>query len=295
MPRAIWSGTISFGLVNVAVKLHTATEEKDVSFHQLQEKTGDRIRVKRVSEETGREVDYEDIVKGYEVSKGKHVIVTPEELESVDPGPKRTVAIEDFVGLEEIDPIYFVKTYYVAPADAEGSKKAYVLLRDAMRKSNRVAIGRFVMRTKQYLVAIRPMDDVLILTTLYFSDEVRSWKDLDVPGKVKVSVRELDIALRLIDSLTTAWKPERYDDTYRTKLLKLIKDKAKGKEIVVEPEERPAPVTDLLAALEESVRAARAGRARGTKKAASQSRTSTSRAKKASRPPTSRSRAKKAS
>jgi DNA end-binding protein Ku len=260
MPRAIWSGTISFGLVNVPVKLFTATEEKDVAFHQFQEKTGARIKNKRVSEKTGKEVDFKEIVKGYEVTKGKFVMVTPEELESVDPGPKRTIEIEDFVELAEIDPIYFVKTYYLAPDEGEGAQRAYALLREAMTKSGRVAIGRFVMSTKQYLVALRPMEKVLTLSTLYFSDEVRDWKDLDVPGSIKLKPRELEIADRLIDSLTTTWKPERYEDTYRERVLKLVKDKAKGKEIVVEEEAAPAPVTDLLAALEASVKEARGKR-----------------------------------
>src|SRR4051812_41839547 len=155
MPRAIWSGSISFGLVNVPVKLHTATEEKDVHFHQLAEKTGDRIKMKRVSEKSGREVDFDDIVKGYEVSKGKYVVVTPDELSSVDPGQTKTIEIEDFVELEEIDPIYFVKTYYLAPDKGQGASHAYALLRDAMAKTDKVAIGRFVLRTKQYLVALR--------------------------------------------------------------------------------------------------------------------------------------------
>ncbi|MEN3272932.1 MAG: end-binding protein Ku, partial [Actinomycetota bacterium] len=238
MPRAIWSGTISFGLVNVPVKLHTATEEKDVAFHQFSEK-GDRIKNKRVSEKTGREIDFKDIVKGYEVSKGKFVIVTPEELESVDPGPRRTIEIEDFVELSEIDPIYYVKTYYLAPDKSEGASRAYALLREAMSKSDKVAVGRFVMRTKQYLVALRPLDKVLTLTTLYFSDEVRDWRDLDVPGAIKLQPREMEIAERLIDSLTTKWKPEKYDDTYRARVLKLMKDKAKGKEIVLEEHEEP--------------------------------------------------------
>ena len=283
MPRALWSGTISFGLVNVPVKLFTATEEKDVSFHQLSEK-GDRIKNKRVSEKTGREIDFKDIVKGYEVSKGKFVIVTPEELESVDPGPRRTIEIEDFVALSEIDPIYYVKTYYLAPDDSEGATRAYALLREAMSKSDRVAIGRFVMRTKQYLVALRPLDDVLTLTTLYFSDEVRDWKDLDVPGAVKLQAREMEIAERLIDSLTTTWKPEKYEDTYRERVLKLVKEKAKGKEIVVEEREEPAKVTDLLAALEASVKEARGKRASARTKTTSTSRATKARkaAKKAS-------------
>jgi DNA end-binding protein Ku len=277
MPRAIWSGTISFGLVNVPVKLHTATAEKDVAFHQLAEKTGDRIKNKRVSEKTGREVDFKDIVKGYEVSKGRYVVVTPEELESVDPGTRRTIEIEDFVSLAEIDPIYYVKTYYLAPDRGEGAERAYALLRTAMQKSERVAIGRFVMRTKQYLVALRPMDKVLTLSTLYFADEVRDRKDLDVPGTIKLQPREMEIAERLVDSLTTKWKPEKYEDTYRKRVLKLVKDKAKGKEIVVEPEAKPAPVTDLLAALEASVKAAR-----GKRSATARRPTKATRARKAS-------------
>jgi DNA end-binding protein Ku len=276
MPRSIWSGTISFGLVNVPVKLHTATEEKDIHFHQFAEKSGDRIKNKRVSEKTGKEVEFKDIVKGYEVKKGEYVIVTPEELESVDPGPRKTIEIEDFVDLEEIDPIYFEKTYYVAPDSGEGSKRAYALLRDAMQKANKIAIGRFVMRTKQYLVAIRAFDDVLALSTLYFSDEVRPAKDLDAPGKVKVAPREMEIAMRLIDSLSSSWKPEKYEDTYRERVLKLVKDKAKGKDIVVEEREEPAKVTDLLAALEASVTEARgkrtAAKSAGTRRKAAATR-----------------------
>jgi len=257
MPRAIWSGSISFGLVNVPVKLFSATEQKDVAFHQFAEGTDDRIRNKRVNERTGKEVEYKDIVKGYEVSKGKYVIVTPEELESVEPGQTKTIDIEDFVALSDVDPIYFEKTYYVAPDDGDGPKRAYALLREAMKKSDKIAVGRFVMRTKQYLVALRPIDDVLALTTLYFADEIRERKDLEVPGKVKIADREMDIAMRLIDSLTSPWKPERYEDTYREEVLKLVKAKAKGKEIVTEKEAPAAPVTDLLAALEASVAEAR--------------------------------------
>jgi DNA end-binding protein Ku len=268
MPRAIWSGSISFGLVNVPVKLHSATEEKDIHFHQFAEKSGDRIRNKRVSEKTGREVEFKNIVKGYEVKKGEYVIVTPDELESVDPGPRKTIEIEDFVDLDEIDPIFYEKTYYVAPDKGDGASHAYALLREAMRKSNKVAVGRFVMRTKQYLVSIRPMDkeNVLALSTMYFGDEVRPAKDIDVPGKLKIAPREMDIAQRLIDSLSADWKPEKYADTYREKVLKLVKDKAKGKEIVVEEQEKPAPVTDLLAALEASVKEAR-GKRRASKPA----------------------------
>jgi len=257
MARAIWSGTISFGLVNVPVKLYTATEEKDISFNQFDERSGERIRMKRVREDNGREVAYENIVKGYETSKGKYVMVTPEELEAVDPGPRRTIELEDFVDLDEIDPIYFVKTYYVGPDGSDTVRHAYALLREAMRKSNRAGIGRFVFRTKQYLVAIRPLEDVLALTTLYFADEVRNAKEVGAPGKLKLSPKEMQIATRFIDAQTTTWKPERYDDTYRESVMKLIRDKSKGKEITVEKAEKPAPVTDLVAALEASLKGTR--------------------------------------
>ena len=265
MPRSIWTGAISFGLVNVPVKLYSATEDKDIHFNQFQKDTGERIRYKRVAEGTGEEVEYEDIVKGYEKSKGRFVIVTPEELESVEPGKGRTIEIEDFVGLDELDPIYFEKTYYLAPQEGAGADKAYALLREAMEKANKVAIGRFVMRTKQYLTALRPSGNLLLLETMFFPDEIRSTKELEDMAKgAKVSDRELKVAEQLIDSLTTEWDPERYHDTYRERVLDLIEQKAKGEEVVVEKSEAPeSNVVDLLAALEASLAAAGKG---GSKK-----------------------------
>ncbi len=266
MPRAIWSGSISFGLVNVPVKLYSATESKDVHFNQFQEGTGRRIHNKRVAEGTGREVEYEDIVKGYELNKGKYVMVTPEELESVEPGKTRTIEIEDFVNLAEIDPIYFEKSCYLAPAGE--AKKSYALLREAMERAGRIAIGRFVMRTKQYLAAIRPSGKVLVLETMFFGDEVRDTKDLDLPGKVKLAPRELQIAERLIDSLTTKFDPAAYKDTYRERVMSLIKRKQKGEDIVIEErEEPPDKATDLMAALEASITNIRDARDRKGKKA----------------------------
>jgi len=262
MPRAIWTGAISFGLVNVPVKLYSATESKDVSFHQLEKDTGKRIDHRRFATGTDREVDYDDIVKGYEVSKGKYVVVTPEELESVDPGRSRTIDIEDFVALEDIDPVYYERSYYLAPAGDEGAK-AYRLLREALRRTERVAVGRFVMRTKQYLGAIRVSGDVLVLETLFFGDEIRDTGDLDLPATGRLSDRELRIAEQLIDSMTVDFDPSAYADTYREKVLELIEQKAEGKEIAVEPDAELAPVTDLLAALEASLEDARAGRERG--------------------------------
>lgn len=262
MPRSIWTGAISFGLVNVPVKLYSATEDKDIHFNQFQKGTGERIRYKRVAESGGDEVEYDDIVKGYEVSKGRFVMVEPEELEAVEPGKSRTIEIEDFVELDDVDPIYFEKTYYLAPSGS-GADKAYALLREAMAKANKVAIGRFVMRTKQYLVALRPAGKLLFLETMYFPDEIRATKELE--GEVKgarVGDRELKVAEQLIDSLTTEWNPGRYHDTYRERVLELIDQKAKGEEVVIEKPEAPeSNVVDLLAALEASL--ASAGKGRG--------------------------------
>jgi DNA end-binding protein Ku len=261
-PRAIWSGSISFGLVNVPVKLFSAVKQKDIHFNQLEEKTGAHIKYKRVSEKTGKEVDYDDIVKGYELAKGRYVTITADELASVAPRASRTVDIEDFVEIDEIDPIYFENTYYLAP-DGEGAAKAYALLLKGMEKTSRIAIGRFVMRTKEYLCAIRPFDGVLALNTMLFPDEVV--EKADVPGvpdrKAAVGDKELKIATSLIESLSTSFKPSAYKDTYREQVLEMIERKAKGQEIVLpeEPEEK-AEVVDLLAALEASIEAAKKGR-----------------------------------
>jgi DNA end-binding protein Ku len=262
MPRAIWSGSISFGLVNVPVKLYSAVHHQNLAFHQFQEGTNARIRNKRVSEKTGREVPYEDIVKGYEVEKGHYVMLDSEELAEFTPRATRTIDIEDFVSLDDIDPIYYDATYYLAPEKTEGARKAYVLLRDAMEKRGRVAIGRLVMRTKQYLAAIRPFEGALTLSTMLFHDEVVPISEIDdVPtgrGAPKAAPAELKMAAQIIDSLTNEWNPGRYEDTYRVQVLDYLKKKAAGEEIVVEeaPEEE-ATVTDLMAALEASLEAAK--------------------------------------
>jgi DNA end-binding protein Ku len=285
MARAIWSGSISFGLVNVPVKVYTAVRQKDIHFTQLDEK-GDRIRYKRVSEKTGREVDYEDIKKGYEVDKGSYVVVEPEDLEAARPEATRTIEITDFVELDEIDPIYFDHTYYLAPATKDkGAAKAYALLLEAMEKQGKVAIGTVVMRNKQYLAAIRPREGVLVMSTMLFPDEVVAPDEVpDVPDRMpSVSDREVKMASQVIDALTTEWDPERYHDDYRQQVLQLIREKAKGKEIVVAKDKpQEAKVVDLMAALEASLEAAKgrkapAARARrpssrkasGTKKASS--------------------------
>jgi DNA end-binding protein Ku len=264
MPRSIWNGSLSFGLVNVPVQLFSSVEQKDIAFHEFQAGTGARIRHKRVSEKTGREVDYSDIEKGYETAKGKYVMLTREELESVEPGKSRTIDIEDFVELSEIDPIFFEKPYYLAPQ--KGAEKPYALLRAALEDSERVAIARFVMRTKQYLAAVRAAGDMLVLETMHFPNEIRDTKGLNVPKRTKVPDKELRIAEQLIDSMTVAWKPERYEDTYRARVLDLIRRKGKGQEIEVEkPEREESNVVDLVEALQRSLDAKAKGRPRARK------------------------------
>jgi DNA end-binding protein Ku len=265
MARAIWSGSISFGLVNVPVKVYSAVHHQDISFHQLEESTGARVRNKRVSEKTGKEVAYEKIVKGYEFSKGKYVTITQEEMEDFKPETTRTIDIEDFVELDDIDPIFYDHTYYLAPASKDGgATKAYALLLEAMQKKQKVGIGKVVMRTKQYLAAIRPLENgVLALSTMLFDDEIVPKSDIaELPSRTpSVSDRELKMASELIESLSSEWKPSKYKDTYRAELLALIKRKAKGEEIVVEDDKAPTAdkVLDLMAALEASLEANKKG------------------------------------
>ena len=259
----MWSGAISFGLVNVPVKLYSAVSRKNVRFHQLNGKTGHRIAQKRVDSSTGDEVNYEDIVKGYELTKERYVVITPEELESLDPEKSRTIDIEDFVDLADIDPVYYDHPYYLVPD--KGAAKAYGLLLGAMEQSGKVAVARVVLRSKEHLVAIRPAPgNVLTMETMLFADEVVSPEELDdLPdGKeLKATQRELTMAQQLIDSLSSDFEPGKYRDEYRERVLELIEQKASGQEIAMpsEPEE-PAAVPDLMAALEASLAAAQGGK-----------------------------------
>lgn len=258
MARSIWSGSISFGLVNVPVKLFTAVRKKDVHFNQLHAKDGARISQKRVCSADGEEVPWDEIAKGYEIAPGQYVMIDPSELDALDPEATHTVDIEDFVALDEIDPLFFDSSYYLVP-DERGAK-AYRLLLDAMHETGRVGIARVVMRTKQYLCAVRPVGEALVLTTMNFEDEVVPREEIDgLPGPQDgVSARELRMAHQLIESLTTEFEPGRYSDTYREEVLALIDRKAEGQEIVVpEAPEKPAPVIDLMAALEASLEAAK--------------------------------------
>jgi DNA end-binding protein Ku len=261
MPRSIWSGAISFGLINVPVKLYSAVSRKTVRFHQLNGDTGVRIQQKRIDPSTGEEVSYDQIVKGYELTKDRYVVVTPDELEALDPEKTRTIDIEDFVDLEEIDPVYYDQPYYLVPD--KGAAKAYGLLLNAMRESDKVAIARVVLRTKEQLVAIRPAEDVLMMETMIFADEVVSpeaIEELPDAKDLKVSDRELKMAEQLIASLSTDFEPEKYKDSYRDKVLDLVERKAQGEEIAVQPEaEKPSKVPDLMAALEASLAAVKSG------------------------------------
>jgi DNA end-binding protein Ku len=262
MARSIWTGAISFGLVTVPVKLYSAVSRKTVRFHQLNGQTGVRIAQRRVDPSTGDEVAYDDIVKGFELSPDRYVRIEPEELESLEPKKTKTIDIEDFVELADIDPIFYDHPYYLAPG--AGGAKPYRLLLDAMRETGKVAIARVVIRQKESLVAVRPMrdGDVLGMSTMLFADEVvdpGKVDELEAVGEVETSKRELDIAKQLVDSLAGDFEPERYHDSYREQVMDLIERKAAGEEIAVQPaaEEEEEPVPDLMAALKASLDAVR--------------------------------------
>src|SRR5262245_58639000 len=264
MPRAMWSGAISFGLVNIPIKLFNAVSRKSVSFNQIDTRTGSRINNRKVSAADGDEVPNEAIAKGYQLSSGEYVLIGDDELGALDPVASRSIDIEQFVDLDEIDPMFYDNAYYVAP-DAV-ARKPYALLTRAMEEEGKVAIARFVMRSKQYLAAIRPADGVLIMSTMVYADEINDPAELfdgDDLRDVDVSERELKMASSLVESLTEPFEPERYEDTYRKQVLELIDRKASGEEIVAAP--APAAeekVVDLMAALEASVKEAKAARTR---------------------------------
>ena len=266
MARAIWSGYINFGLVSVPVGLFSATKEHEVDFHQFQRGTSDRIRNKRVNERTGREVDYDKIVKGHDVGGGEYVIVEQEELADIAPGRSRSLEISTFVDLDEIDPIHFQKTYYLGPSDEENAS-SYGLLRDALARTNRAGIATFVMRGKEYLASIRADGKVLKLHTMFFADEIRDPKEVgSLPAKASQG-KQLSMAVDLVEAMSGAWKPAEYKDTYTERVKKLVEDKHKGKEIVYNEEEPEATTTtDLVAALRASVEAARSRRQGGAAK-----------------------------
>jgi DNA end-binding protein Ku len=291
MARAIWSGSISFGLLNVPVRMYSAVARRNIALREIRASDSSRIKHRRVAEGTDEEVPYDEIIKAYELTPGQYVPLTKEEMEALAPEKTRAIEVQDFVDLDEIDPIYFDSPYYLGPAD--GAEKAYGLLGKAMQASGKVAIAHFVLRNKEHLAAIRSDGNVLTLTTMRFADEVVPVDELDIlPDKAqKPAKREQEMAEQLIESLSTDFEPSAYKDEYREQLLALIERKAEGKEIVASDAEAPkaTKAPDLMAALEESIAAVKdkkGGAAKGKAKAAkSKKATPKAKAKKASKSP----------
>ena len=256
MARTIWKGSLSFGLVNVPIGVYPATQDKSIHFNQFEKGTSDRIRYKKVNERTGDEVESSSIVKGFDLGGGEYVMLTDDELAAAEPERSRQIEITDFVDLDDIDPVYYRTTYYLAP-EGKGSDKPYALLRKAMHESRKVGIATMVMRNKEYLVAVRPEGDVLALETMYFADEVRSPnQELPrIPDDADLTEREVSMAHVLIEAMESEWEPERFHDTHREKVEALIQEKSQGKTIAT-PKAAPAPkVVDLMEALQASIRA----------------------------------------
>lgn len=250
--RTIWKGAISFGLVNIPIKLYPATEHKDVKFRYLHKTCQAPIRYQRLCSACGQEVSQEDIVRGYEYESGRFVIINEEDLENVPDERTRTIDIVDFVALEEIDPIYFDKTYYLLPGEAGG--KAYVLLRQAMEETGKIAVAKVVIRNKESLAVVRGYGKYLVMETVFYPDEIRDTGELTgLEREIKLHDNELKMARELIVNLATAFDPDKYDDEYRKKLIEFIHAKIEGQEIAVPPAESPGKVVDLMEALKASV------------------------------------------
>jgi DNA end-binding protein Ku len=266
MPRALWNGSLSFGLVNVPVALYSAARDLDLHFHQLHAKDGARIETRRFCSKEDKEVAYEEIGHGYELDSGKQVVLTDADLEAVAPRKTRTIEIQSFVDAAEIDPILFDHPYWLVPTgDAEGPKRAYRLLVEAMADSERVGLGRFVLRTKEYLVAVRVRDGLLALTTMLFPDEVRPTTGIG-PGGRKPAKAAIDQAVKLIEALSTGFEPGDDADEYRKRLRKIIKDKEKGATIEApDQDDEPVPATDLMDALRKTMEELGAGGKNGAK------------------------------
>ena len=254
MARSLWTGSLSFGLVNVPVALYSAVRDLDLHFRQLHEKDGAPIDTRRFCSKENVEVEWEEVARGYELDDGKQVVLTDLELASVQPRKTRTIDIEAFVDLGDVDPIYYDHPWFLLPfGESEGTRRAYQLLVKVMESTDRAALGRFVMRTKEYLALVRPRDGLLSLTTLLFADEVRPTDGI-APGGRKPTKKKVDQAVAVIEALAVDWDPERYTDCYRQRLERVVRDKKKGKRIKA-PEEpkQPQPAPDLMAALEETL------------------------------------------
>ena len=255
MPRAIWKGSISFGLVNIPIALYPATRREELKFRLLRKSDLSPVNYKRVAEKDGREVPWDQIVKGYEYEKGKYVVLKDEDFQRVDLEATQTVDIQDFVNQEEIDPMFFYKPYYLEPQ--KGGDKAYALLRDALKDSGKVGIAKVVIKTRQYLAGVKPEDGALVLELMHFADELADTGKLNVPKKTEVGKREMNMAKSLIDSMSSKWDPENYRDEYREALMEVIEEKveAGGKEIEEKPKRAPKPtkVIDLVSVLQKSL------------------------------------------
>jgi len=255
MARAIWKGSISFGLVNIPIALYPATRREEFKFRLLRKSDLSPVNYKRVAEKDGKEVPWNQIVKGYEYEKGKYVVLKDEDFERVDLEATQTVDIQDFVDQEEIDPMFFYKPYYLEPQ--KGGDKAYVLLRDALKDSNKVGIAKVVIKTRQYLAGVKPEDGALVLELMHFADELADPGKLHVPRKTEVGKREMNMAKSLIDSMSSKWNPEKYRDDYREALMEVIEEKveAGGKKIEEKPKKAPKPtkVIDLVSVLQKSL------------------------------------------
>src|SRR5438876_8091720 len=270
--RAIWKGSISFGLVNIPIALYPATRREELSFRLLRKGDLSPVNYKRVAEKDGKEVPWEQIVKGYEYEKGKYVVLRDEDFQRVDLEATQTVDIQDFVDQDEIDPMFFYKPYYLEPQ--KGGDKAYALLRDALQDSKKVGIAKVVIKTRQYLAGVKPEDGALVLELMHFADELADTGKLHVPEKVEVGKREMNMAKSLIDSMSSKWAPEKYRDDYREALMEVIEEKveAGGKEIEEKPKKAPKPtkVIDLVSVLQKSLEQTGAKRKASAKSRAKQ-------------------------
>jgi DNA end-binding protein Ku len=255
MARAIWKGSISFGLVNIPIALYPATRREELKFRLLRKTDLSPVNYKRVAEKDGKEVPWDQIVKGYEYEKGKYVVLQDEDFQRVDIEATQTVDIQDFVELDEIDPIFFYKPYYLEPQ--KGGDKAYALLRDALKDSKKVGVAKVVIKTREYLAGVKPEDGALVLELMHFADELADTNKLHIPKKVGVGKREMTMAKSLIDSMSSKWNPEKYKDDYREALMEVIEEKveAGGKEIEEKPRKTPKPtkVIDLVSVLQKSL------------------------------------------
>jgi len=255
MARAIWKGSISFGLVNIPIGLYPATRKEELRFRLLRKTDLSPVNYKRVAEKDGKEVPWDQIVKGYEYEKGKYIVLKEEDFQRVDLEATQTVDIQDFVDQDEIDPIFFYKPYYLEPQ--KGGDKAYALLRDSLKDKKKVGIAKVVIKTREYLAGVKPEDGALVLELMHFADELVDTSQLHIPKKAEVGKRELNMATALIDSMSAKWNPQKYKDDYREALMEVIEEKveAGGKEIEEKPKKAPKPtkVIDLVKVLQQSL------------------------------------------